>query len=68
MIDEFPVNIEKSLAVKSPENKNIFKVDGSKTLKNDKAELYHTTLARGILLYKISRPEFRPIFWFYALE
>ena len=37
MIDEFPINIEKSQAVAIPATKNIFKVDGIHPLKNSKA-------------------------------
>ena len=38
IIDEFPVNINKSQAVKTPASNNMFKVDESKPLNNDKAE------------------------------
>ena len=37
MIDEFPINIEKSQAVAIPATKNIFKVDRIHPLKNSKA-------------------------------
>ena len=50
MIDEFMINIEKSQAVASPENKNIFKFDGSNFLNKNKAELFHTTVARVLFL------------------
>ena len=60
MIDKFPINIEKYHVVASPATKNIFKVDRSKTLNNNKAELFHTTVARGLFLCKKSKPEIQP--------
>ena len=36
MIDGFPINIEKSQEVTIPETENIFKVDGTNTLNNNK--------------------------------
>ena len=50
MIDVFPVNIEKSQAVTSPATKKNLKMDGSKPLNKSKAELFHTTVARGLFL------------------
>ena len=53
IIDEFLINIEKSQAVTIPATKNLFKVVRSEPLNNNKAELYLTTVARGLFLCKI---------------
>ena len=57
IIDEFPVNIEKYQAVTSLETDNLFKVDVSKTPNKNKLELFHTTVARGLFLFKRARPD-----------
>ena len=59
MIDEFQINIKKK-AVASPATENIFKADGSKPVKKNKAELFHTIVARGLILGKIYRPGIHP--------
>ena len=50
IIDELPIKTEKFQEVASPETKNLFKVDRSKPLNKNKATLFHTTVARGLLL------------------
>ena len=57
MIDKFSIRIEKSQAVTIPTTDKLFKVDGSNPLKNNKKELFHTTLARGLFLCKWARPD-----------
>ena len=56
MIDEFTINIEKYQAETSPETKKLFKADRINLLKKNQAGLFHTTVARGLLLCKKSRP------------
>ena len=60
MIDSFPINIEKSQSVASPETENIFKVDLMNPLNNNKAGLFHTTVTRSLFLCKRSRPDIQP--------
>ena len=60
MIDEFPINIERSQAVASPSTKNIFKVDRSNTLNKSKVGLFHTTVARYLFLFKRARQDIHP--------
>ena len=50
MIDEFLINIEKLQSIESPENENLFKVDRSRPPKKNKAELFHTPVARSLFL------------------
>ena len=56
MIYKFMINIKKSQSVVSPATENIFKVDGSKPLNKNKAELFHTTMDRGLFFWKMARP------------
>ena len=60
MIDEFPINIEKSRAVARPATKNIFKVNGRNTLNKNKVELFHTTVDRDFFLCKRYRTDIHP--------
>ena len=55
IIDEFTVNIEKYQSVTSPETNNIFKVDGRNPMNKNKQKLFHTTVDRGLFLFKIER-------------
>ena len=57
IIDEFTINIEKSQAVTIPAIKNPFKIDRSKPPNKNKVELFHTTVARGLVLCKRVRPD-----------
>ena len=50
MIDKYPVNIDKSQAVTRPSTDNVFKVDGSKPLNNNKVEFFHTNVSKDLLL------------------
>ena len=60
IIDEFPIKIKKAKVVTIPETKNLFKVDRSKPLNNNKAGLFHTTDVRGLLLCKRDRQDIQP--------
>ena len=55
MIDEFLLKTKQSQEVTIPATKNIFKVDGIILLDKNKAELFHTTVAIGLLLFKRAR-------------
>ena len=68
MIDEFTINIEKYQAVTSPETKNLLKVDVINPLNKNQAGLFHTTVARGLFLWKYKCRAFRPLLRFYELE
>ena len=57
MLDEFLIKIEKSHSVASLETENLFNVDRSNTLHKNKTELLYTTVARGLFLCKIYRPD-----------
>ena len=49
IIDEFTIKTQKSQAVARLAIKDIFKVDGSKLLNTENAELFHTIVARVFL-------------------
>ena len=61
MIDEFPVNIEKSQTVTSLSTGNLFQVDRNKPLNNSRANCFHKYVARCLFLCKRSRPDIQPI-------
>ena len=58
-ISVYPLNIDKYEVVTTLASNNLFKVDGSNPLKMKKRD-FHTTLARGLLLCKISSPDIQP--------
>ena len=68
MIYEFLLNIEKSQAVTSPATKNLFRGYGSKLFKNDKAELFHTTVASGFSYEKYPDRTSSLQLLFYAID
>ena len=68
MIDDFSVNIDKAHLVTSLETDNIFKVEGSKLLNKNKANLIHTTVIIGLFLWKRARPDIQPTIAVYAIE
>ena len=57
MLDEFLIKIEKFHSVASLETENLFNVDRSNTLHKNKTELLYKTVARGLFLCKIYRPD-----------
>ena len=60
MNDEFLINIKTFQAVEIPATENLFKVDGSKPLNKNKAELFHKTVDRGLFLCKINKSDIHP--------
>ena len=56
MIDEYPDEVQGKS--KTPANEKLFKVnDRSNKLSKEKAELFHTMVAKGLFLSKRSRPD-----------
>ena len=58
MIDDFPVKLNKG--AKTPAAENLLDIGTGKLLNKGKAELYHTTVAKGLFLCKRSRPDIQP--------
>ena len=58
MIDDFPVKLNKE--AKTPAAENLLDIRTGKLLDKGKAELYHTTVAKGLFLCKRSRPYIQP--------
>ena len=61
MLDTFPIKFKDGDAVNTPAADNLFKVDGSKPLEKNQAELFHTTVAKALFLCKRARPDIQPI-------
>ena len=60
MLDTFPIKFKDGDAVNTPAADNLFKVDGSKPLEKNQAELLHTTVAKALFLCKRARPDVQP--------
>ena len=60
MLDTFPIKFKDGDAVNTPAADNLFKVDGSKPLEKNQAELFHTTVAKALFLCKRARPDVQP--------
>ena len=58
MIDDFPVKLNKG--AKTPAAENLLDIGTGKLLNKGKAELSHTTVAKGLFLCKRSRPDIQP--------
>jgi hypothetical protein len=60
MINEFPEDLKKTSAV-TPSNENLFKVNPkSRKLSKDKAEEFHTAVAKGLFASTRARPDIQP--------
>ena len=60
MIEEFPKDIGKAMAT-LPSNENLFKVNTkSPELRQEKAEQFHTVIAKGLFACKRARPDIQP--------
>ena len=58
MITEFPVKITKT--AKTPAGDKLMEVGNEKVLDKQRAEVYHTTVAKGLFLCKRARPVIQP--------
>ena len=58
MIEDFPVEISK--ISKTPAAENLLDIGTRKLLDKGESEAYHTTVAKGLFLYKRSRPDIQP--------
>ena len=58
MIDDFPVKLNEG--AKTPAAENLLDIGTGKLLNKGKAELYHTTVAKGLFLCERSRPDIQP--------
>ena len=58
MITEFPVKITKT--AKTPAGDKLMEVGNEKVLDKQRAEVYHTTVAKGLFLCKRARPDIQP--------
>ena len=60
MLEEFPIKFGKDARVATPANSNLFKEDNSKKLDQEKRELFHRMVAKGLFLTKRARPDILP--------
>jgi hypothetical protein len=59
MTEEFPDELSSSITC--PWNENLFKIDeNSRVLSKERAELFHTFVAKGLFLSKRGRPDIQP--------
>ena len=58
MSTEFPVKITKT--AKTPAGDKLMEVGNEKVLDKQRAEVYHTTVAKGLFLCKRARPDIQP--------
>ena len=57
MLDEFPIHLTKDDVAPTPATADLFAQPPSVPLPKDKAELYHTFVAKGLFLCKRARPD-----------
>ena len=60
MIKEFPVKFEKDDTAATPATEDLFKTDDSENLDKQQAEIFHTTVAKGLFVSKRSRLDIQP--------
>ena len=52
MIEEFPTKLKPTEIATTPSNDNLFKIDKSKKLNNNRKEQFHTMVAKALFLPK----------------
>ncbi len=60
MIRDFPVNLKKTDTAKTPAGDDLFNHGQGKKLPKERAEAYHTMVAKGLFLCKRARPDVQP--------
>jgi hypothetical protein len=60
MIDTFPVKLKATETAKTPAADNIYSKKSSKKLSKEKAEIFHTWVAKGLFLSKRGRLDIQP--------
>ena len=62
MLESFPVKLSKMDTVRTPASDNLFNQGQKprKKLNKQKAEIFHTTVAKGLFLAKRARPDIQP--------
>ena len=61
MLEEFPVKFHKHKFIGTPAGQDMFSGDDSKKLNEQERELFHQTVAQGLILCKRARPDTLPI-------
>ena len=56
----FPIKLKKTEIAATPSNEELFDIDKSKAFDKIRAEQFHTTVAKGLFLYKRARPNIQP--------
>ena len=57
MLSEFPMSLKTTDTELAPANKHLFEAGHGKKLEKNKAEIFHTTVARGLFAAKRARPD-----------
>jgi hypothetical protein len=60
MLSDFPIKFKKTDKAASPAGNSLFNEGQGKKLKTTRAEIYHTTVAKGLFLCKRARPDIQP--------
>jgi len=60
MIQNGPVKLGKDDTAKTPAGDNLFQIGNRKMLEKERAEAFHTTVAKGLFLCKRGRPDIQP--------
>ena len=60
MLKEFPVELKTTDTAMTPAADDLFDKGPNKPIKQDKKEVFHTTVAKGLFLSKRARPDLQP--------
>jgi hypothetical protein len=60
MLSDFPIKFNKTDKAASPAGDSLFHEGQGKKLETARAEIYHTTVAKGLFLCKRARPDIQP--------
>ena len=60
MLNEFPMELAESDMATTPATDNLFRKGHGKKLQKERAEDYHTSVARGLFVCKWARPDIQP--------
>ena len=60
MIEEFPVKLKSTDTAMSPASNSLFEIGNSKLLAKDRANIFHTFVAKALFLSKRARPDIQP--------
>jgi hypothetical protein len=60
MINDFPVKLKSTDVAKMPAGEGLFNQEKGGKLNKERAEQYHTHVAKGLVLCKLARPDIQP--------